>query len=117
MLCFPCSCSAICNGGRQNDAPFLTAAFAAAIFLSATSVQAQIVCVPRSDVLAHLAKKYHEAPVAIGVTSAGALVEVLTTGDGATWTIIVTGPNGLSCLVAAGEGWRTLSPTTADPET
>ncbi len=62
---------------------------------------------PRTDVLGHLAKKYGEAPVAIGVTDKGGLVEVLTTGDGNTWTIIVSMPNGTSCMVAAGEGWRT----------
>jgi hypothetical protein len=32
----------------------------------------------------------------------------LTTGDGGTWTIILSSPNGTSCLVAAGEGWRGL---------
>jgi len=58
-------------------------------------------------VVGHLAKKYGEAPVAIGVTNKGGLVEVLTTGDGNTWTIIVSMPNGTACMVAAGEGWRT----------
>ena len=65
-------------------------------------------CSPRTDVLGHLAKKYGEAPVAIGVTNKGGLVEVLTTGDGDTWTIIVSMPNGTACMVAAGEGWRTM---------
>ena len=55
-----------------------------------------------------LANKYKEAPVAVGVTNTGGLVEVYSTGDGNTWTIIVTTPQGMSCLVAAGEGWRTI---------
>ena len=68
-------------------------------------------CLPRADLLAHLAKKYSEAPVAAGMTNDGrGLVEVLTTGDGGTWTIIVTTPHGMSCLVTAGEGWRWLNP-------
>ena len=62
---------------------------------------------PGDNVVGHPAKKYGEVPVAIGVTNKGGLVEVLTTGDGNTWTIIVSMPNGTSCLVAAGEGWRT----------
>ncbi len=66
------------------------------------------VCGQRDKVLGRLAQKYKEAPVAIGVTNKGALVEVLTTGDGDTWTIILSTPQGMSCLVAAGEGWRTL---------
>ena len=76
-------------------------------FETAAQVEAQASCSPRNDVLGHLAKKYGEAPVALGVTNKGGLVEVLTTGDGNTWTIIVSTPNGTSCMVAAGEGWRT----------
>jgi len=53
-------------------------------------------------------KKIAEALVARGVTSGGGLVEVLTDAKGATWTIIVTTPEGVSCLVADGEGWRTM---------
>ncbi len=65
-------------------------------------------CAPRASVLGQLAAKYNEAPIAIGVTSQGGLVEVLTTPDGRTWTIIVSSPDGMSCLVASGEGWRNL---------
>jgi len=70
--------------------------------------QARQQCDERTKVLGHLANKYQEAPVAIGVTSSGGLVEVLSTGDGNTWTIIVSKPNGVSCLLAAGEGWRAI---------
>ena len=73
----------------------------------ASSPAAGQVCNTREIVLGHLAKKYGEVPVAVGVTNKGGLVEVLTTGDGNTWTIIVSTPNGVSCMVAAGEAWRT----------
>ncbi|MFQ6017544.1 MAG: hypothetical protein ACE5KF_05055 [Kiloniellaceae bacterium] len=86
-----------------------TVMFAAALILVPTGAMAQVQqCDQRENVIGHLAKKYHEAPVAIGVTSTGGLVEVLSTGNGDTWTIIVSKPDGLSCLVAAGEGWRTI---------
>ena len=75
--------------------------------LGSFEAAAQTACKPRTDVVGHLAKKYGEAPVAIGVTNNGGLVEVLTTGDGNTWTIIVSMPNGTSCMVASGEDWRT----------
>ncbi len=97
--------------------PFRLTAFAAA-FLLAWPMEAMaqpVACDLRDKVLAHLAQKYGEAPVAIGVTNQGGLVEVLTTVDGTTWTIIVTFPNGTSCLVAAGEGWRSVP--RVDPET
>ena len=44
--------------------------------------------------------------MAFGVTANGGLLEVLTTKDGSTWTIILSTPRGLTCLTAAGEGWR-----------
>jgi hypothetical protein len=39
------------------------------------------------------------------VTATGSLLEVLASPSG-TWTIIVTIPNGPTCLVSSGEGWR-----------
>ena len=77
---------------------------------------AQPVCRERGEVVEHLARKYQEAPVAMGVTSGGKLVEVLTDHKGDTWTIIVTTPQGMSCLVATGEGWRIPSTERAKPE-
>ncbi len=75
-------------------------------------------CDRRQRVLGHLADKYKEAPVAIGVTNGGGLVEVLSSGDGQTWTIIVSNPDGLTCLLATGEGWRPIQPEPGhlDPE-
>jgi hypothetical protein len=70
----------------------------------------------RDRVLAGLAQKYKEAPIALGVTHNGGLVEVLTTGNGTTWSIIVTTPQGMSCLVAAGEGWKAMQQASMDPE-
>ncbi len=88
-------------------------ALAVVALLSAPDTMAQVQiqaqqCDLRAKVIGHLAQKYKEAPVAIGVTSSGGLIKVLTTGDGGTWTIILSNPNGTSCLVAAGEGWRAL---------
>ena len=54
-----------------------------------------------------------------GNSAEGALVEVLTTEDGNTWSILLTNPDGVSCLVASGEGWRTKdhAPLDLDPAT
>ena len=100
----------------------LAASFAVAALLGPLGAHAQtqsetLLCDRRANIIGSLAEKYREAPVAIGVTSTGSIVEVLTTGDGTTWTIIVSNPNGTSCLIAAGEGWRALrfNTTAADP--
>ena len=85
-----------------------------ALLSSAASAQSQ--CNDRAKVIDLLAQKYKEAPVASGVTNNGGLVEVLTDTKGGTWTIIVTTPQGVSCLVAAGEGWRAMEQIALDPE-
>ncbi len=72
------------------------------------------VCAARDGLLVQLEQKYGEVPVAIGVAD-GRLVELLTAKDGMTWTIILTSPKGVSCLIASGEGWQPLLPVSTDP--
>ena len=87
-----------------------------ALIASTAMAQAQPQCNKRDNVLALLAKKYKETPIAAGVTNTGGLVEVLTDIKSGTWTIIVTTPQGVSCLVAAGEGWRNMEQIALEPE-
>ncbi|MER9234179.1 hypothetical protein NKI56_19120 [Mesorhizobium sp. M0622] len=65
-------------------------------------------CASRPEILKQLSTRFKEAPVALGLAKNGSVVEVLTSDDGETWTIMVSQPNGPSCLVAAGEGWEEL---------
>jgi hypothetical protein len=76
--------------------------------MASTPVLAAQQCDNRDSILDTLASKYSEAPIAIGVTNNGGLVEILTTGDGKTWTLIMSSPKGQTCLVAAGQGWKKL---------
>ncbi len=71
-------------------------------------------CRARDGLLSQLESKYGEVTVAIGVAD-GQLIELLTAKDGITWTIILTSPKGLSCLIASGEGWRPLAPVPPGP--
>ena len=92
---------------------------ALACFSSAALAQPQQ-CSERDQVIKLLADKYREGPVAFGVTNNGGLVEVLKSAPHSkddTWTIIITSPKGVSCLVAAGEGWRAMELMALDPET
>ena len=65
-------------------------------------------CASRPEILKQLSDRFKEAPVALGLSKNGSVVEVLTSDDGETSTIMVSQPNGPSCLVAAGEGWEEL---------
>ena len=67
---------------------------------------AQSLCGQRADMLNGLDGAYTEAPSAMGLSNGGGVVEILTSPKGKTWTIIVTLPNGTSCLIVAGENWE-----------
>jgi hypothetical protein len=67
-------------------------------------------CTDRTTALSHLSKNYQEEPVAIGLATSGGIVEVLTNDKGSSWSIILTMPTGVTCLVASGEGWQALQP-------
>ncbi len=102
--------------GVKSDAPFLTAAAALVALLVCQSASAQGACDRRERVLDLLAEKYQETPVAVGVTTQGSLVEVLSHDTGKTWTIVITSPQGISCLLLTGEGWKKLQQVAQDPK-
>lgn len=80
---------------------------AAVVTVASVPGVAKTVCGDRETFLTRLGKTYSEQPVAMGLTSDGTLMEVLTSASG-TWTILVTYPNGRTCMVAAGDSWEPL---------
>lgn len=78
---------------------------AAATAISSAEAAQGPQCAPREALLQSLSKNYDEAPVNVGVTSTGSLIEVLAS-PGGSWTILVTIPGGPTCMVSSGEGWR-----------
>lgn len=72
-------------------------------------------CGPRGEFLRQLARNYGEAPVAAGLVSNGAVLEVLASESGS-WTIILTRADGKSCVVAAGSSWEELAVPAQGPE-
>jgi len=90
----------------------LTATLATAFF--ASGAQAAPACGKRDDILAQLSARYREAPVGIGVAGNGGLIELLTARTGATWTLLITLPNGPTCLLAAGQDWQPLQTVVLD---
>tara|TARA_Y100000296_G_scaffold86080_1_gene124569 strand:+ start:2496 stop:2933 length:438 start_codon:yes stop_codon:yes gene_type:complete len=72
-------------------------------------VRAQPVCGSYQSVSESLKKSYSEEPVSMGITSGGGVVEVYESKKDNTWTLVITQPNGMSCLIAAGQDWEDLS--------
>lgn len=68
-------------------------------------VQAQAMCGEYKTVKKSLKGTYNEERTQMGLASNGAVIEVLSSHDGS-FTIILVRPNGLACVMAAGEAWE-----------
>ena len=86
--------------------------FAVLCFVGSThwAIAGSTACTARKAAIRHLEGKFSEAPVATGLTNTGAVLEVLTSDAGRSWTMLVSMPDGSTCFIAAGEAWRTIPP-------
>jgi len=71
------------------------------------------VCGERGSLMDQLKGKYSELPKSMGLAANGSILEVLTAKTG-TWTILLTTPRGITCLIAAGEHWEEMEQQKAD---
>ena len=77
------------------------------LVLLAPAALAQPVCGLHQSISDSLKKSYTEAPVSMGLTVSGGIIEVFASKEG-TWTMVITQPNGTSCLIAVGQNWENL---------
>lgn len=63
-------------------------------------------CADRTLIVERLSNKYGETRQSAGLNQNNGMVEVFASDDTGTWTILVTMPNGMSCLMAAGKAWQ-----------
>ncbi len=90
-------------------------AFIALILLAPDTRAQESVCLDRDKLARTLDGRYSEKPIAAGLDSAGKLLEVFASGDGASWTMTVTSPEGVSCIIATGEQWLSDIKPISDP--
>ena len=78
--------------------------------LAATEVSAQSGNrAPRAVVIERLADQYGESRQSVGLGGQGHVVEAVASLETGTWTITVTAPSGITCLVASGQSFETLA--------
>ena len=86
---------------------FATCLGAAALTLPAADAGAQNRnCAERDRVIERLASSYGESRQSIGLGANNAVIEVFASLETGTWTITVTSPTGLTCLVASGQAFE-----------
>ena len=74
-----------------------------------TQAQGNRNCAPRPVVLERLADGFGETRQSIGLGTQGTVVEVFASDETGTWTITVTMPTGVTCLIASGQSFETLA--------
>lgn len=91
---------------------FLTLSFGVGAMLLATGhafAQSNRNCGQRELVIDRLETKYGESRQSIGLGTNNQVVEVYASLETGSWTITVTTPAGLMCLMASGQSFETLS--------
>ena len=66
-------------------------------------------CAPRELVLDRLAEGYGETRRSIGLGANNVVFEVFASEESGSWTITVTRPDGVTCMVAAGQSFETMA--------
>ena len=89
---------------------FLSLGFGVAL-LAGQGAQAQQArnCAPHAVVLERLADGYGESRQAIALGADNTVVETFANIDSGSWTITVTQPGGLTCLVAHGQAFQLVA--------
>jgi hypothetical protein len=95
---------------RKTPVSLLVAATAVAVLaIQPVPVTASedVPCAERSNVVSTLGFQYKESPRAIGLVSQEAVLELFVSETGS-WTVVVTDPEGVSCVLAAGQSWEEI---------
>ena len=93
------------------------AAFICAAFFLISAAWGQQQCGPTAAVFQMLAARFSEVLAGQGTIPPNRVAHLFISRKN-TWTVLVTTPTGLSCIVAAGEDWETITPDflKTDPE-
>ena len=91
-----------------SRAMFISATAVAVLVAPGMAIAAPMTCSARTDILTTLATKDHQRLSSMALMSDGRLLEILKSRNGATWSILITTPKGVSCVIAAGGNWLEL---------
>jgi hypothetical protein len=66
-------------------------------------------CGDHARIVDQLQTRFGESRRNLGLNQNNSIVEVFASDETGTWTILVTQPSGVACLVAAGENWQEVA--------
>lgn len=85
-----------------------------AMILAATHAQSAPACGAHAAVKAQLEARYGEGRRAMGLGANNMVFEVYSSDETGSWTITATRPDGMTCLMAAGQAFQLDPATLAD---
>jgi len=89
-----------------NSTLFTGTAAALGLLLCAPQAMAEQACADRAEVVNRLERNFGETRQSMGLNAQTGVVEVYASDQTGTWTIVLTRPDGVSCLIASGEMWE-----------
>ncbi len=90
---------------------------ATAILLSAAVARGQERCMSRDEAVDWLETRFGEQAIGRGLADEGRVMFEIFTGPQGTWTLLVSTPEGPSCIIADGFDWQQLAPSPEDAMT
>jgi hypothetical protein len=84
--------------------------FGAAALAPPASAQMVFPCFVRSELAQTLTDTFREMAHGAGLQGATRLVELWISPETGTFTVLLSHPNGISCVLASGIGWETFLP-------
>lgn len=75
--------------------------------------QPRITCAPRDSLVDKLASAYSESRQGAGLKTGTQILEIWTSAETGTWTVLITRADGVSCIVASGTHWLQDAPPVA----
>ncbi len=88
---------------------------ASALFISASSANAEQFCAPRDRALIQLEKQLEENILGRGLAVNGKRMIELFVSEKGSWTVLISDPNGRSCVLTSGENWQGTTVLVGDP--
>ena len=100
----------------MQTATHLTVTAAALVFLLWSLPALAQQCNFRAVLVAALAKNFQEVPVWVGFRGDRSL-EIFSEANGESWSLVISHPNGTSCLIVGGDSWLDVKRVPVGTET
>ena len=82
--------------------------FGAVMLAQPANAQMQLTCLDREMLIQRLETRYNESLNGAGLQGPTIILEIWSSKESGSFTILVTKPNGKSCIVASGLNWHTF---------